>query len=198
MVLLNRGSPEVSKMVSFVAIGKERTMRERVVVAVLVGMLTMGAASWAAAAEPAAGQEIRSVMAGRMVCSDACQGRLDLANGLKKCANCDQRCNIANKYCPACAMKLGVCEVCGKQMRAAATGPAAAAKPAEGEVAAVVAGNTSFACDLYQRLSAEQGNLFLSPYSISTALAMTYAGAAGTTVNHSRLNMPPARGRGRC
>jgi len=156
-------------------------MRERVVVAVLVGMLTMGAASWAAAAEPAAGQEIRSVMAGRMVCSDACQGRLDLANGLKKCANCDQRCNIANKYCPACAMKLGVCEVCGKQMRAAATGPAAAAKPAEGEVAAVVAGNTSFACDLYQRLSAEQGNLFLSPYSISTALAMTYAGAAGTT-----------------
>ena len=114
-------------------------MRERVVVAVLVGMLTVGAASWAKAAEPTAGQEIKSVVAGRMVCSDACQARLDLANGLKKCGNCDQRCNIAHKYCTACAGKLGVCEVCGKQMRAAmtATEPAATAKPAEGEVVAV-------------------------------------------------------------
>ncbi|MCX6355409.1 MAG: serpin family protein [Candidatus Aureabacteria bacterium] len=46
---------------------------------------------------------------------------------------------------------------------------------------AVVEGNTSFALDLYGRLRKEEGNLFLSPYSISTALAMTYAGARGET-----------------
>jgi len=42
-------------------------------------------------------------------------------------------------------------------------------------------GNTAFALDLYKELQEEQGNLFLSPYSISTALAMTYAGAKKTT-----------------
>jgi serpin B len=36
--------------------------------------------------------------------------------------------------------------------------------------------------DLYRKLSAEQeGNLFLSPYSISSALAMVYGGARGET-----------------
>ena len=43
-------------------------------------------------------------------------------------------------------------------------------------------GNSAFAFDLYQALRAEtDGNLFYSPYSISTALAMTYAGAAANT-----------------
>ncbi|OPL19403.1 MAG: hypothetical protein AVO35_10995 [Candidatus Aegiribacteria sp. MLS_C] len=43
-------------------------------------------------------------------------------------------------------------------------------------------GNTGFAADLYLRLSEEEdGNLFFSPYSISSALAMTYAGARGDT-----------------
>ena len=45
----------------------------------------------------------------------------------------------------------------------------------------LVEGNTAFALDLYGRLKAEPGNLFFSPYSISTALAMTYAGARGET-----------------
>ena len=51
-----------------------------------------------------------------------------------------------------------------------------AAKPVP-DVAAVAAGNTKFALKLYNQLNNEKGNLFLSPYSISTALAMTYAGA---------------------
>ncbi len=44
-------------------------------------------------------------------------------------------------------------------------------------------GNTAFACDLYARLKSEAGdaNVFFSPYSISTALAMTSAGARGET-----------------
>ena len=42
-------------------------------------------------------------------------------------------------------------------------------------------GINAFACDLYTILSETQGNLFFSPYSISTALAMTYAGARGNT-----------------
>lgn len=45
----------------------------------------------------------------------------------------------------------------------------------------VVAGNSEFALDLYARLRTRDGNIFLSPYSISAALAMTYAGARGET-----------------
>ncbi len=45
----------------------------------------------------------------------------------------------------------------------------------------LVKGNNEFAFDLYRRLSKAEGNLIFSPYSISTALAMTYAGARGET-----------------
>ena len=38
-----------------------------------------------------------------------------------------------------------------------------------------------FACDLYLRAASKPGNLFFSPWSVSTALAMTSAGARGTT-----------------
>jgi serpin B len=41
--------------------------------------------------------------------------------------------------------------------------------------------NTAFAFNLYGALRAEDGNLFLSPYSVSAALAMTLAGARGET-----------------
>jgi len=41
--------------------------------------------------------------------------------------------------------------------------------------------NLAFALDLYAEVKGK-GNVFFSPYSISTALAMTYAGAAGRTV----------------
>ncbi|MDD5287998.1 MAG: serpin family protein [Dehalococcoidales bacterium] len=42
-------------------------------------------------------------------------------------------------------------------------------------------GNNTFALDLYQTLKENNGNVFYSPYSISSALAMTYAGARGET-----------------
>ena len=52
---------------------------------------------------------------------------------------------------------------------------------AASDLTELVEGNTVFAFDLYQALSEEYGNLFYSPYSISLALAMTYAGARGET-----------------
>jgi len=49
------------------------------------------------------------------------------------------------------------------------------------DLGALVAGNTAFAADLYRAVRTGSGNLFFSPHSISTALAMTYAGTEGTT-----------------
>ncbi len=60
-----------------------------------------------------------------------------------------------------------------------------AAKPAETNLSdnarLAACGNNCFALQLYQQVRGEKGNLFFSPYSISTALAMTYAGAKGRT-----------------
>jgi serpin B len=55
--------------------------------------------------------------------------------------------------------------------------------PGNDKIGTLVDGNNAFALDLYARLGAakSQGNLFFSPYSISTCLAMTYAGAKGET-----------------
>jgi len=49
------------------------------------------------------------------------------------------------------------------------------------DLSELVAGNSAFAFDLYQSVRDQDGNLFYSPYSISIALAMTYAGAGTET-----------------
>ncbi len=51
----------------------------------------------------------------------------------------------------------------------------------EAKMASIVEGGNRFALDLYGKLKGQPGNLFFSPSSISTALAMTYAGARGET-----------------
>jgi serpin B len=74
---------------------------------------------------------------------------------------------------PPAGKKACTCPVC------MAKAAAAAAKIADGQ--AVAQGNNEFALKLYAKLGSEQGNLFCSPYSISTALAMPYVGAKGQT-----------------
>lgn len=56
-----------------------------------------------------------------------------------------------------------------------------------GSAISVVDGNNRFALDLYARIAddpkAGDGNIFFSPFSISTALAITYEGARGETAD---------------
>jgi serpin B len=70
-----------------------------------------------------------------------------------------------------------------------------------GGTKSLVMGNTSFAFDLYARLKETKGNLFFSPYSISTSLAIVYAGANGDTetqmnqvlhFGNNQAHLPPA------
>jgi len=44
-----------------------------------------------------------------------------------------------------------------------------------------VSSNTQFALKLYKQLADYRGDIFISPYSISSAMVMTYAGARGET-----------------
>jgi len=54
-----------------------------------------------------------------------------------------------------------------------------AASPSD--IQALFQNNNAFAFDLYRSLQTQNGNLIYSPYSISLALAMTYAGARSET-----------------
>ncbi|MHB8085312.1 MAG: serpin family protein [Dehalococcoidia bacterium] len=85
-----------------------------------------------------------------------------------------------------CIVLLGVLPAC--QPPVASGDVAISGKPREtiatvnqADLSALVNGNNQFAVGLYQILKNGEGNLFYSPYSISMALAMTYAGAKGTT-----------------
>jgi serpin B len=64
---------------------------------------------------------------------------------------------------------------------AAAKAPKTSAPAPQGNW--VAQANNAFAADLYAKLAGQEGNLFFSPNSIETALAMTSAGARGQTYN---------------
>jgi serpin B len=63
------------------------------------------------------------------------------------------------------------------------------------EQAALAKDNNAFCLDLYGQLRREPGNLFFSSASISTAFAMAYAGAGGTTATEMaaalHFTLPP-------
>ena len=71
----------------------------------------------------------------------------------------------------------------------------AAQTPSAADRAALVEGDNAFAVELYGRLQNQSGNLFFSPESISTALAMAYAGARGDTASEMaktlHFTLPP-------
>ena len=74
--------------------------------------------------------------------------------------------------------------VVGLLAGAASAGRAAKAPdPHAAEKARIADAVNAFAFDLYGEVRGGEGNLFLSPYSISSALAMTYAGARGRTAD---------------
>lgn len=52
---------------------------------------------------------------------------------------------------------------------------------AQSDVQSLADSNICFAIDLFKRLSSDSGNIFISPYSISVALAMTCKGAKAET-----------------
>ena len=54
-------------------------------------------------------------------------------------------------------------------------------EPVPSSVKELTAGNRQFAIDLYHELGKSSKNVFFSPESVSTALALTYAGARGQT-----------------
>lgn len=63
------------------------------------------------------------------------------------------------------------------------------------QTAAVTASNNQFATALYSQLSGHEGNIFFSPASIASAMAMTYAGARGPTAQEIarvlHFDLPP-------
>jgi serine protease inhibitor len=71
---------------------------------------------------------------------------------------------------------------------AAKAGPASEAPSAQ-----LARADTQFALDLYADLKARPGNLFFSPYSILTCLALCYSGASGNTHKQMAevLHLPP-------
>lgn len=58
---------------------------------------------------------------------------------------------------------------------------AAVSQPLAADESKTAAASNAFAFDLYGQLRGQEGNLFLSPSSISTALTMSYGGARGET-----------------
>lgn len=69
----------------------------------------------------------------------------------------------------------------GPRQEQAATPAPLPDAPAANPPANLAAGQAEFGVDLYRRVAAKEGNVFLSPTSISTALGMVYAGAEGET-----------------
>lgn len=71
------------------------------------------------------------------------------------------------------------------------------AEPTLDDVQAVARGQQAFACELYKALARGEGDRAVSPFSVSTALSMTWAGARGETGREMQrvlgITLPPGR-----
>ncbi len=72
---------------------------------------------------------------------------------------------------------------------AVSASPASAEQQTDLPLNTLVKGNSAFAVKLYQQLTAAGGNLFFSPFSVSSALGMTYAGARENTATEMQAAM---------
>lgn len=80
-----------------------------------------------------------------------------------------------------CTGSVGEAPVAEASVAQAGVPRVSAPEAPESDLAELTAGNSAFAFDLYGELRAQDGNLFYSPYSVSLALAMAYAGARRDT-----------------
>jgi serpin B len=60
------------------------------------------------------------------------------------------------------------------------------APPASDDIKVFAASHNAFALDLFVKLRSQKGNLAISPFSISAALTMTWAGARGETAEQMK------------
>jgi serpin B len=190
-------------------------------VALSVGAVAAGSRGWAAPAVPAPLVASTVKAATLLVAGNAASGVISaevaaLTEGVVKAMLVSKLKTVAAAAVLAVLVSaaLGCAALAAQRPNAAGDGPVKPAasnedrppeaakvddKPAEArpaDVAALVKGDTAFALDLYRQLlkekDADKGNLFLSPYSISSALAMTSAGARGDTLTEmeATLHLP--------
>ncbi len=98
---------------------------------------------------------------------------------------------------------IGICVIllvlsaCGSSDEVTSEKPRLEATAPQADINELVTGNNEFAFDLYKSMGDGEENLFFSPYSISQALAMVYAGAQGQTAqqmaNTMHFNLPQER-----
>jgi len=102
-----------------------------------------------------------------------------------------QACDMKRTGLSTCAMVMILVASCMAGCNASEDAPAGMAASSQERISSpdvarsdlekLSAGNNAFAFDLYQAIRDGEGNLFYSPYSLSVALAMVYAGARGRT-----------------
>lgn len=90
---------------------------------------------------------------------------------------------------------LCVCVAVSTQCTGPQESTSAAVSPPAGDLKSLAEANNAFALDLYGRLKVKEGNVFISPYSIQTALLMTWAGAKGKTAEemYAALHLPQTK-----
>jgi serine protease inhibitor len=79
---------------------------------------------------------------------------------------------------PGDAAPVGTATTSAAPLSSTATTPSALPSPTS---QTAIAASNAFGLDLYRRLATKQGNLAMSPASLSVALSMTYGGAKGPT-----------------